>query len=74
MTPYEDLSEEMMPQVERLRIFGCHDYVHIRKEERTKFDVNSKRCILVGFFFQEHVVCYLRQVCIGLNSPPGVGI
>ncbi|GAA0180305.1 hypothetical protein LIER_42247 [Lithospermum erythrorhizon] len=32
-----------------LRIFGCKAFVHISKDERTKFDNKSRQCILLSF-------------------------
>ncbi|GKV48929.1 hypothetical protein SLEP1_g55712 [Rubroshorea leprosula] len=32
-----------------LRIFGCDAYVWVPKEERTKVDKNSKKCIFLGY-------------------------
>ena len=32
-----------------MRIFGCPAYVHISSEDRSNFDLNSKKCIFLGF-------------------------
>jgi hypothetical protein len=37
------------PDYKRLKIFGCHCYVHVPKELRKKLDSKAKLCILVGY-------------------------
>ena len=32
-----------------LRVFGCDAYAHIPKDERTKFDAKTRKCIMVGY-------------------------
>jgi hypothetical protein len=32
-----------------LRTFGCDAYVHIPTEKRSKLDMKSQKCILVGY-------------------------
>jgi hypothetical protein len=32
-----------------LCVFGCESFVHISKKKRTKLDMKSKRCILIGY-------------------------
>ena len=32
-----------------MRVFGCAAYAHIPNDERKKFDLKSKRCILLGY-------------------------
>ncbi|CAH9113366.1 unnamed protein product [Cuscuta europaea] len=32
-----------------LRVFGCKAFVHIPKDERSKFDVKSKPCVFLGY-------------------------
>ena len=48
MTPYEALNGRK-PNVKHLRTFGCLSYVHIPKDERSKLDNKSKRCIHLGY-------------------------
>eukprot|EP00253_Pinus_taeda_P036449 PITA_36449 len=35
--------------VSHLRVFGCDAYVHVPKEERTKLDSKSEKCIFIGY-------------------------
>jgi hypothetical protein len=37
------------PSMSHLRSFGCDAYVHIPKEKRSKLDMKSQKCILVGY-------------------------
>ncbi len=37
------------PSVDHLRIFGCHSFVHIPKDERKKLDFKSKKCVFLGY-------------------------
>jgi len=53
-TPEERYSQEK-PSVKHLRIIGSITYVHIPKEERTKFEFKTRKCILVGFDEQSRV-------------------
>ena len=48
MTPYEAWHGEK-PKVDHLRVFGCDAYAHIPKNERSKFDLKARTCILVGY-------------------------
>ena len=36
-------------EISHLRIFGCHVYIHIPKEKRTKLDPSGKKGIFVGY-------------------------
>ncbi len=45
------------PSILDLRTFGCDAYVHIPKEKRSKLDVKSQKCILVGYN-DNHVKAY----------------
>ena len=47
-TPYEAWHGEK-PKVEKLRVFGCDAYSHIPKDERGKFDLKARKCILLGY-------------------------
>lgn len=47
-TPYE-LWFAKKPSVAHLRVFGCDAYVHIPKEQRTKWEKNAFKGILVGY-------------------------
>ena len=33
------------PSLEHLRVFGCDDYVHVPKENRSKLDNKDEKCI-----------------------------
>ena len=48
MTPYEAWTGEK-PGVDGLRVFGCHVFVHVPKDERKKFDSKSRKCVLLGY-------------------------
>ena len=37
------------PEDSHLRIFGCHVYIHIPKEKRTKLDPSGKKGIFFGY-------------------------
>ena len=37
------------PEVSHLHIFGCHVYIHIPKEKRTKLDPSGKKGLFVGY-------------------------
>jgi len=45
----KDLFSRKKPEVSHLRIFGCHVYVHIPKENRSKLDPSGKKGIIVGY-------------------------
>ena len=47
-TPYEMLNN-VKPNVEHFKIFGCESFVHIPKDERSKLDSKSKKCIFLGY-------------------------
>ena len=36
-----------------MRVFGCRAFVHIPKDERSKFDVKVKPCIFLGYGHEE---------------------
>ncbi|KAG3215583.1 Retrovirus-related Pol polyprotein from transposon TNT 1-94 [Phytophthora cactorum] len=44
------------PLLANLKVFGCHAYVHVPKEKRTKFDARSVRCRFLGY--SEHEKAY----------------
>ena len=48
MTPYEAWTRKK-PSVGHLRVFGCHAYSHMSRDERRKLDSKSRKCILVGY-------------------------
>ena len=48
ITPYEALYNRK-PNVKYFRAFGSSAYVHIPKDERSKLDPKTKKCILVGY-------------------------
>ena len=37
------------PDISHLRVFGCLAYSHIEKDERSKLDSKSRKCILLGY-------------------------
>ena len=47
-TPYEAWTGNK-PNVGHLRIFGCDAYPHIRKDERSKLGLKTKRSIFLGY-------------------------
>ena len=47
-TPYE-VFHGKAPTYGHLKVFGCESWAHIPSELRTKFDVKSTRCILLGY-------------------------
>ena len=38
---------------DHLRVFGCMAYIHILKDERSKLDEKSKKCVFVGYGLYE---------------------
>ena len=38
---------------DHLRVFGCKTFVHIPKDERSKFDVKTRHCIFIGYGMDE---------------------
>lgn len=48
LTPYERWFN-VKPSVKHLRVFGSCCYVHVPNEQRTKWDVNSIKCMLIGY-------------------------
>ena len=48
MTPQEAWTSEKS-SVDHFRVFGCHSYVHIHKDERTTLDIKSKEYIFLGY-------------------------
>jgi hypothetical protein len=47
-TPYEVWTRKK-PSLEHLRVFGCDAYVHVPKENRSKMDNKSEKCIFIGY-------------------------
>ena len=48
MTPYEAWYG-YKPKVKHLRVFGCDAYMHIPKDERSKFESKATKCLLLGY-------------------------
>jgi len=48
MTPYKDWYGKK-PKVIHLRVFGSDAFAHIPRDERTKFDSKTRKCIMVGY-------------------------
>jgi len=34
---------------DHLRVFGCKAFVHVPKDERSKLDAKSRKCIFIGY-------------------------
>jgi hypothetical protein len=47
-TPYE-MWYDHIPSVRQLRVFGSTCYALIRKEQRSKLDARSQKCIFLGY-------------------------
>ena len=47
-TPKETITG-VKPAVGHLRIFGCHVYIHVPKEKRSKLEPSGKKGIFVGY-------------------------
>lgn len=47
-TPFEKWFGEK-PSVKHLKIFGSDCYVHVPKDQRTKWDMNSVKCLMIGY-------------------------
>jgi hypothetical protein len=47
-TPHEVWSGKK-PSLQNLRVFGCDDYVHVPKENRSKLDKKAEKCIFIGY-------------------------
>jgi hypothetical protein len=45
----EEVFSGIKPEVGHLRIFGCHVYIHVPKEKRTKMEPSSKKGVFVGY-------------------------
>ena len=45
----EEVWTRKPPSYQHLRVFGCVAYVHIRREERTKVEPKSPKCIFLGY-------------------------
>jgi hypothetical protein len=48
ISPYQHLHKQP-PELHHLRVFGCLAFAHIPKEQRTKLDEHSRKCIMVGY-------------------------
>lgn len=47
-TPYEHWFNSK-PDISHLRVFGCDAYLHVPKEERSKFESKSLKCCFVSY-------------------------
>jgi hypothetical protein len=45
----EEVFSRIKPKVGNLRIFGCHVYIHVPKEKRTKMEPSGKKGVFVGY-------------------------
>ena len=48
MTPFEAWTGRK-PNVGHLRVFGCIAYAHVPKDERTKFESKTRKCVFLGY-------------------------
>ena len=48
VTPVEMWSG-VKPSVEHLRVFGCKAFMHVSREDRSKFDAKALECIFLGY-------------------------
>ena len=48
MTPYEKLNN-VKPKVDYFRVFGSECFAHVPKDERSKLDPKSRKCIFIGY-------------------------
>ncbi|TMW61094.1 hypothetical protein Poli38472_014555 [Pythium oligandrum] len=48
MSPHEVWTKKK-PTLANLKVFGCHAYVHVPKEKRSKFDARSVLCRFLGY-------------------------
>lgn len=48
MSPHEAFTGEW-PSEQHLKVFGCHVYDHVPKDERRKLDAKPQKCILLGY-------------------------
>ena len=55
MPPYQIWTGKK-PILGNLKVFGCHAYVQVPKEKRSKFDARSARCRFLGY--SEHEKAY----------------
>lgn len=78
-TPFEMWHGEK-PSVNHLRIFGSTCYVHIPKEQRSKWEVNSAKMMMIGYsegnkayrvFDPVSRKCYVRRDVIFGERPDG---
>ena len=66
-TPEEMFTGEN-PEVKHLKIFGCHVYLHVPKEKRSKLDRLGKKGIFVGYSDQSKSYKSISQVFVKLRS------
>lgn len=45
----EEAFTGMKPEIDHLKVFGCHVYVHIPKEKQTKMDPSEKKGVFVDY-------------------------
>eukprot|EP00253_Pinus_taeda_P032217 PITA_32217 len=48
MTPQE-VRTGKKPSLSHMKVFGCDAYVHVPKEQRTKLDSKSEKCMFIGY-------------------------
>jgi uncharacterized membrane protein YvbJ len=46
---HEEVFSGIKLEVGNLRIFGCHVYIHVPKEKRTKMELSGKKGVFVGY-------------------------
>ena len=54
-SPYEEWTKKK-PLLANVKVFGCHAYVHIPKEKRSKLNARSTLCKFIGY--SEHEKAY----------------
>ena len=54
-SPYEEWTKKK-PMLANLKVFGCHAYVHVPKEKRSKLDPRASLCRFLGY--SEHEKAY----------------
>jgi hypothetical protein len=76
-TPYE-LWHVEKPSVAHLKVFGSTCYVHIPKDQRTKWESNTKKMMMIGYYSESKAYkvfdpvsrkCYVRQDVIFDEHP-----
>jgi len=60
LTPFEKWFGEK-PSLTHLRVFGSECYAHVPKDQRTKWEMNSIKCLLVSYSEKEiKLIAYMN--------------